>query len=118
MWKDKLKFNVGDTVQIVRDNKVWNGSVAKIAEITDDSRYPYLLHFISSPRPDTVGEKFEWNEEDLDRFDDKREKLERIIEANFPSRLDVYYSNLTGGAVVMGKDGDLIRILADGTIDQ
>lgn len=117
MWKDKLKFNVGDTVKIVRDNHVWNGSVAKIAELTDDPRYPYLLHFISSDRPNTIGEKFEWDEGSLDLNDENRQKLDRIIKANFPNRMDVYYSNLTGGAVVFGADGKLYRITASGVIE-
>lgn len=118
MWKDKLKFSVGDTVKIVRDNEVWNGSVAKIAELTNDARYPYLLHFISSPRPNTVGEKVEWNEESLDLNDDRRAKLDKVIKDNFNRPVDVFYSATTGCAVVMTPNGKLIRILADGTIDK
>jgi hypothetical protein len=119
MWQDKLKFSVGDTVKIVRDNKVWNGSVAKIAAITNDARYPYLLHFISSSRPNTVGEKFEWDEESLDRHDmNQRVKLERIIAEKFSHPVDVFYSPTTGCAVVMAPNGYLFRILADGTIDK
>lgn len=118
MWKDKLKFSVGDTVKIVRDNHVWNGTVAKIAELTNDARYPYLLHVISSPRPNTAGQKFEWNEESLDLNDTQREKLDKVIKENFVRPVDVFYSPTTGCAVVMAPNGKLIRILADGTIDK
>ena len=112
-----LKFNTGDTVKIVRDNEVWNGSVAKVASLTNDPEYPYILRFISSNRPNTVGEEFTWDEVSLDRFDDKRDMLDRIIEANFPRRMDVFYSNTTGGAVVMGDTGKLYRITSDGAIE-
>jgi hypothetical protein len=125
MWKDDLKFSVGQTVKIVRENEVWNGSVARIDEITNDSRYPYLLHFISSPRPNTEGNKFEWNEDSLDPYDQRRvrqerqrDKLDRVIEDNFPRRVDVFYSMGSGGAVVMEPNGNLVRVLADGTIDR
>jgi len=117
MWKDHLKFNVRDTVKIARDNDVWNGSVAEIVEITNDPRYPYLLLFRSSDRPNTVGEKFEWDEESLDRYDSQRERLDRVIKANFPRRIDVYYSDMSGGAVVMGDTGKLYRVLASGDIE-
>jgi len=117
MWKDKLKFNVGDTVKIVRDNDVWNGSVAKIVEITNDGRYPYLLHFISSSRPNTIGEKFRWDEESLDINDTQRAKLDKVIAEKFPRRIDVFYSPESGCAVVLTEDGNLHRVLPDGTLD-
>lgn len=112
-----LKFNTGDTVKIVRDNKVWNESVAKVVALTGDPEYPYVLRFISSNRSHTVGEEYRWDEVSLDRFDSKRDMLDRIIAANFPRRMDVFYSNTSGGAVVMGDTGKLYRLTADGHIE-
>jgi len=117
MWKDHLKFSVGQTVQIVRDNKVWNGTVAKIESLSNDPEFPYVLLVKSSGRPNAVGNTYQWDEASLDLFDGKREKLERVIEANFPRRLDVYYSNLSGGAVVLGDNGKLYRVLESGDIE-
>lgn len=112
-----LKFKVGDTVKIVRDNKVWNESVAKVVALSHNPEFPYVLDFISSNRLYTVGERFNWDEASLDLHDEARVRLGRIIEANFPNRLDVYYSALSGGAVVFGNTGKLYRLTASGDIE-
>lgn len=113
-----MKYAVGDTVRVEGDNDVWDGTIAVVEEIdTTWTEFPYVIRVRSSPRPHTAGEKFNWNEETLVPHDTARVKLDRVIEGNFPRRIDVFYSQTSGGAVVLGDNGKLYRILADGTVD-
>lgn len=115
------KFKVGDTVEIVNDTAPWNGTIATIKSIGVDPEFPYEL-VIVRPAPlnhyRQVGENIDgWPERNL-RHTHDRTAVDAAIEAEFPYRMETFYNDATGNAVVLGADGRLVRILSDGTIDR
>jgi hypothetical protein len=116
------EIKVGDIVEIVNDNEWWNGTRCVVVDIKPSpdiygNVFPYELKALTdTPKGhrkagDTVGR---WSEGKVRRINTA---VDDAV-ASFSRPVDVFYSPTTGCAVVMAPNGKLIRILADGTIDE
>lgn len=115
-----MKIEVGDTVEIVNDNHFWNGTIARVRSVGVDPAYPYELVVVTPTAAGhrKVGENIGgWGAGHVKLCRDLS-RQGRFIAEQFPNRLDIYYSEVTDGAVVLDGDGTLHRVFADGTVDK